>query len=603
MRQNKLKMYVEAYFAERSGIPLNDLVEARAATLNRTAPAGEPPFYFSIQPDGKAVTVEPVRQEQEVKDELALRHSKGDIYSNLLKQRAAHAAEESARYRFESGNIEESLKVHENLYHDIWARTPNHHFLKNSLIMNRIIFMMIALGEVGAMFFLFADFLGLDPMRLGSEVVKHPLIVISTAALAAGFFLSSLVAADKALHSGKRLIWLTALAVVAILIGNMRAIQSAAMHDAGQGVWFLTLLYAVISFMFPLAGAFYAKRASEASQITGPTESAIKRLGEQEGRYTAQLNATVRNKQVADRKLDMITSEYVKHYQNEQETRSRSRRDWELHFRNVEAHLAELRLAYQFWQGWHKRSLSIPKPLRVLAKLTAMAIIALITMSVGVLVAHAGENDYNMQVLCDRSSSMAEYYCTPEQIAEAGDYWAHKADEAGGGEFTVFLIGSGFDDTPVLLSVTYPSRFPGPVMAHKKEWRIAFLQRLKALRLPTNRGSAIAEAIYRVSLRIPRNGETEIYVLSDMREVDDTFNSEVQPPSEQEFLKWLDRKAIRPRFTSTTKVVVSGVHPYSPDNTSRMTTENYDRLVRLWRAVFRKWGVNATISESHNFGE
>jgi hypothetical protein len=207
-----------------------------------------------------------------------------------------------------------------------------------------------------------------------------------------------------------------------------------------------------------------------------------------------------------------------------------------------------------------------------------------------------------MMVLCDRSSSANGYSCTPENIEAAGRMWVQKADEAGGGKFEIFLIDSGFDATPVIFSDAYPAWFPGPITSHKNKWRVEFLHKLKGVHLPTNRGSAIAEAICRCSLRIPRDGETVVYVMSDMREVNDTFNLEKQVPIESEFICWLEANAIMPKFSGSTRVVVCGMHPYSPDGTSIMTAKNYNKLLTLWQAVFRKWGVRATVSEECDFG-
>lgn len=599
----KLKIYIDAYLAERSGIPLNNLVETRIGTLNRTAPPGEPTYYHTVQPDGKTITVEQIRHEQDVKDELALRRGKGDIYSNLLQQRAGQTVEEISRQEIDIRDTGESIRDHRELHGDILTQTPNHHFLKSNGSRDLVFFMVIALGEVSAMFFLFADFFGIDTMKIGSELTKHPLPIISTAFFTVGFFLASLLIADRALHSNKRLVWLLALGGVALLIGNMRAAQLAAMHDTEQGTMFMTLMYSVISFVFPLAAAYYANRWTEASRVTGPTESAVKRLGEQEIRYTEQLNGAMRKREIADQRLTEITDEYVKHYQDEVEAKNRSKRDWEVHHRNVDAHLAELRHAYQFWQGWHARNLSVPTPLKRFVQVAAILFLILAISMIGSRTAHADER-FNMSLVCDRSSSGGSYSCTPEAIVRAGHSWLKRADDKGGGTFEVYIIDT-FDTTKVVFSENYPERFPGPLMANKKRWWNAFDKRLydMAKNLPTNKGSGVAEAIYRASLRIQSDCETEIYVLSDMREVDDTFNFEVSVPTEKQFLGWLDKRAIRPRFTNKTKIMVCGLHPYTPDNTSRMTTENYDRLVKLWRAVFLKWGVNATISENCDFGE
>ena len=77
---------------------------------------------------------------------------------------------------------------------------------------------------------------------------------------------------------------------------------------------------------------------------------------------------------------------------------------------------------------------------------------------------------------------------------------------------------------------------------------------------------------------------------------------EKKVPSEKEFFTWLKAHSIEPDFTQSTMVSICGVHPYSPNQTSPMTTENYERLLKLWNAVFQRWGKEITISETctHN---
>lgn len=241
----------------------------------------------------------------------------------------------------------------------------------------------------------------------------------------------------------------------------------------------------------------------------------------------------------------------------------------------------------------------MPRPLKKLLQITGATVLAVSLSLFGSQKAFA-EGSFNLLTLCDRSCSAGEFSCTPDAIKEAGRLWLEKADEAGGGVFELFLIDKGFDSTNIFLSQSYPERFPGPVTAHKKKWKNDFMQRLseQTKNLPADKGSAIIEAIYRSSLKIPAEGETVIYIMSDMREVNEVFNFERQVPSEKTFSRWLDVKAIKPKFKGTTRFVVCGLHPYTPSDTSRMTTENYARLLKLWQAVFRKWGIEATIKEA-----
>ena len=100
--------------------------------------------------------------------------------------------------------------------------------------------------------------------------------------------------------------------------------------------------------------------------------------------------------------------------------------------------------------------------------------------------AHAHEDSQvHAILLCDRSSSAAEFSCSANTVIGAGRWWA---DEAGlGGSFEVWLIGAGID-IPRLTSETYPEHFRPPVSESKRAWRHAFEARLggEGGTLPTN---------------------------------------------------------------------------------------------------------------------
>jgi hypothetical protein len=121
--------------------------------------------------------------------------------------------------------------------------------------------------------------------------------------------------------------------------------------------------------------------------------------------------------------------------------------------------------------------------------------------------------------------------------------------------------------------------------------------------LPQNGGSAIAEAIYRASLRLPASGNCTIVVYSDLREVNGEFDFERRIPSYVEFRRWLDANGIKPEFPERTSLEVVGISPYSGPNTSRLTAKNYKKTIELWEQVFSEWKVNASISETLNLSQ
>lgn len=222
---------------------------------------------------------------------------------------------------------------------------------------------------------------------------------------------------------------------------------------------------------------------------------------------------------------------------------------------------------------------------------------------VGITPPAQASEGFNLIAICDRSSSAGEYACSKSNLEKAGRLWVEQAGDAGGGTFEVVIIDTGFDSAEIAFSEKYPERFPGPVTLNKKKWTGQFMERLMKTTegLPENKGSAIAEAIYRAFLRISQNGTTRVYILADMRQVNDAFNFERKVPGKAEFIRWLDSKSIKPKFQPGTRLTACGLHPYTLDNTSTMTTENYERLIDLWAEVFSRWGVKADISEVCSF--
>jgi hypothetical protein len=311
------------------------------------------------------------------------------------------------------------------------------------------------------------------------------------------------------------------------------------------------------------------------------------------------MNEATTGRRNAEGQLQEIIQEYTGHYQKTQDERSKLLAQWESFSRWCEAYLAEYRLAYLYWNGRTEKRFVVPKLVKALP---IALILAYLLFFAGCKTVEA-ESSFNLLLLCDRSSSASEFSCTAETIQKAGALWIKRADEEGGGIFEAYLIDNGFDSTTLIFSISYPNRFPSPVTRNKKAWKDDFFRRLseETKKLPTSRGSGIVEAIYRASLRIPDKEKTLFYIASDMREVNALFNFEKKVLSLQEFRQWLESKRIRPKFRDSTQIIICGLHPYTPSDTSRMTTENYERLLHLWLGVFEKWGLKPQISETCNF--
>ncbi len=585
----KAKNHIDAYIAHKGGLALNEFIDIKEKTLKSRAPDGESPFYLSIQPDGSTVRTETVKEEKDISDEQALRKKQGNIYSNLKQRLVTQIIESISQAEMEIRDAATSLNEIRKAHDEILKTTPNHHLLKQDALRSFLVCLLIGLGDAVSLFYLFCDFWGVDLARM---------FFYSTSALFTLFFtfafvVASVLIAHQAL-SKKSFLWFACLAVLAVIIGKMRTVQGAVIEGNAMDNSFWQALYTAISFILPISAAFFFKRWNEISEKTGKVESEIRRLNEQEQACLERLNEANSERQRSLNELDKITKEYVKHYERALSKKERLETAWERHARYVEGYLADLKFAFLFWKGWQSIKTSVSKPVKALIKIATL-------LSIFILFAYPAYADdrFNILVVCDRSSSAQEFSCSSESLEDAGRFWTERADQAGGGSFEVFLVDRGFDTTSVLFSESYPPRFPGPVTVNKKKWKNKFLQNLseKTPSLPVNKGSAIVEAVHRASLRIPDEGETLIYVLSDMREVNKSFNFERQVPSEREFLNWLDRKAIKPKFKDSTKLVACGVHPYTPDNTGKMTTQNYEQLLRLWQAAFDKWGVRASISE------
>ncbi len=595
----KAKIFGETYLAERAGVPLNHLIETKIPVLDQRAPEGYQASLYAVQKDGSLIRTELEQEETAVSDELALRYKMGDAYADFHQQKASSALEDISQHEMRIRDTTDSLQELAGKRSELLENTPDFHYARGESLKNRLIFFLVALGEIGAMFVLFADFFGIDPMRISSETTKHPVAVFSTVFFTIGFFIATLKIAEHVIISNYRWLWFSCLLGIAVLTGTMRAVQANARLETDMNMWFMTLLYTVIGVIFPLAAAYYGKNWEEASQVSKSTDSMQKRLNERAAEHAVRLQEFNQARERSIKRIDQLTSEFVEHYQDAIMKKEKAIRDQDEHRKYVNSYISQLRYAYAFWAGWNARGMSMPKLIKRGMQATALLLLVLIITLSSCHKAHA-EGNFHLLTVCDRSSSGGEISCTSETLRDAGAYWLRKADESGGGIFEVFLIDQGFDTTTLMFSSEYPERFPGPVSSHKKKWQNDFLKRLSAetSSLPTHRGSAVVEAIYRASLRIPDRGETLLYILSDLRQQNRDLNFEKIVPTERDFLGWLARNSISPVFKLSTRIMVCGIHPYTPDQTSRMTTGNYDRLIRLWRTVFTQWGVKASITEA-----
>ncbi|MBZ0221276.1 MAG: hypothetical protein K8I01_12695 [Candidatus Methylomirabilis sp.] len=596
----KAKIYSEAYFAERSGIPLPEFLKAKARALVKHAPQGEPPYYISVQPDGSLLRAEVQDENRDLLDELALRAEMGDKYADTLQRKAQGVIERISTCELDIRATSEAIEDEKDRRNLQVKNTYEIGLKRTEALGSLVLFTILALGEIGAVFTLFADFFGLDPTRLSRAFLKEPTSFLVALLPSFGLFIASLMIAELVLAGKRRNSCIFALGVLAIAIGWMRGKQIFAMQDEiAIGVLLMPFLFSFTAFSFPLAAAFFINKWRAASIAIAKDSAKIRGVDAQEKTYEERLRKRVQHLANSEREFDRLIDEYVSHYQKDQRNKERQKAEWEKYARFTENYLAELHIAYRFWSGWRRSKINQGQSP---GSKYLPAVLIFISL-VGITPPAQASEGFNLIAICDRSSSAGEYACSKSNLEKAGRLWVEQAGDAGGGSFELVIIDTGFDSAELALSEKYPERFPGPVTLNKRKWVDQFMDKLdkKAEGLPKNKGSAIAEALYRASLRLPQSGTIRVYVLSDMRQVSGAFNFEKRVPGKAEFVRWLDSKSIKPKFPPETSLMACGVHPYTPDNTSRMTTESYGKLVDLWTEVFSKWGVKAEISEVCSF--
>ncbi|MBI1912107.1 MAG: hypothetical protein HYS21_08905 [Deltaproteobacteria bacterium] len=595
----KFRVYGEAYLAERSGIPLPEFLKAKARALVKHAPQGEPPYYISVQQDGGLLRTEVQDEGKDMLDELALRAEMGDKYADTLQKKAQGVIERISTCELDIRVTSEAIRDEKHRRNLNIKNNYELHLKRREALGSLILFTILALGEIGSVFTLFADFFGIDPTRLSKAFLKEPTAFLVALLPSFGFFIASLLIAEMVLAGRRRNSWIIALAVLAIGIGWMRARQIFALQDEMTvGAWLMPFIFSFTAFSFPLAAAYFINRWRAASIAIAKDNAKLKGIEALERTYEERLGKNEQHLKQTEKEFDRLIAEYVSHYQKAKRDKERQKADWEKYVRFTENYLAELHIAYLFWCGWKRSAI---REGRSTGKRYLPAFIAFFLVAFSQPALASG--GFNLIAICDRSSSAGEYACSKENLEKVAKLWIGGAGDAGGGSFEVVIIDTGFDSAEIAFSEKYPEQFPGPVTLNKKKWTGQFMERLskKAEDLPENKRSAIAEAIYRASLRISQGGTTLIYILSDMRQVNGAFNFERKVPGKAEFIKWLDSKSIKPKFAPGTRLTACGLHPYTLDNTSTMTTENYERLIDLWAEVFSRWGVRADISEVCSF--
>jgi len=208
----------------------------------------------------------------------------------------------------------------------------------------------------------------------------------------------------------------------------------------------------------------------------------------------------------------------------------------------------------------------------------------------------------NKTVLCDRSTSGAGLACEAEVLRRAADLWFTEVRRYGRGRFEIALIGQDIGDVPVVLSREYPRRFDAPVSQSQEHWRQSLLAAVDsvAARMDSTRGSAIVEAVFRITLRFPTgpNLKNRLVLATDLRQVTPRkWNFERSVPEFSEFAAWIHDAGLDPQFGVLTEIVVCGFHMATPRGTSQMTAKAYRELEALWARLLGQWAPTFKVEE------
>jgi hypothetical protein len=446
----------------------------------------------------------------------------------------------------------------------------------------------LSAGEVVALSVLFADWFGLDIAR-ADVIYRHPVEAFGVLIAATGVFMASVMLALKAVdldHPRAALAAGATLLVGGVGLGWMRGAQ---IPESG---WEQAVIFMAVTIALPVAAAALKRRAAQASAVLGAWRK-LEREGRELGRRMA---LTETQQQVAERELAAVVAEYRKDYMEARAVEARLRNAWLRWLQAAEASLAEHRLAYLARLARAK----VPRAEATALVKTASLLMLLVVAADACAGAHGHERaQVQVILLCDRSSSATELSCSANTVLDAAGWWADEA--ALGGTFEVWLVGDGIDIAR-LVAETYPDRFRPPVSESKRAWRQAFEARIgeQTAALPTNRGSAIAEALWRVSRRLNEAGPGRkvLILASDLRQVTPgAWDFERRVPRPREFLAWLNRTDLTLELGADVELRVCGFHSETPAGTSHSTAASYHRTRALWQQVFKTWGVTARIGE------
>ena len=581
------------------GRPLQIAEETRRNQLLAKAPLSVSPASFQIQPDGEVihVTEDTADDQPDDEDELSLRRLIGQKSIQRILRHVQELGERRSQLILERTEKTAQLDELRSTSRSSMIASGGE-FEHKRRDHKRLIPLMILTALAAILFdaYTLADCVtGLDISNL---LRAEPFSIFTTSVLSLGMFFvqywaAHLFSEEKTTHKISGIFVLVSLALI-LMMFRLNENYGGGMQSSSQmtdflGAFFFLLTVGLALFFHSLFQEFRKIQVwldTHDGDLTARRQTELQLQSE-----TRSIDGRI---QECEREIESDIREFETAHRAEESRKETEAQQSDAFAKRLLARLATFRFGYLM--GERTKKAPALKPV-----LVASIIIPLLFLLFGCGY-YANRGGADCEVITDQSTSVGSYHINSAELAEIGTAWVYDAERMGGGRFEILLVGHSFDDVPVLFSQDYPRRFPAPISESKAEWARQFIARLSALAdsLPQTGGSAIAEAIYRASLRIPDKGKNTIFVYSDLREVNRRFDLERNVPTFAEFADWLKGDGISPVFPKDTRLQVIGVHPYSGPNTSRLTAQNYDKTIRLWEQVFKSWKVKATISEALN---
>jgi hypothetical protein len=351
MFMSKVYSYVDAWFPAKSNVPLERYMEDKLTQfMRKVSLAPGSPYSIETDADGRGRIIDnSTVPEEENEDDgydpvdpfVQIKLEQANIELSALDRRIREQEEGLA-----------SLRDEENVGMDQISQFRS---LRRDSLLALVSFIVLSLGELGAITFFLADWFSIDSSRLISEAKENPLGVGLLVTLGIALFGILLVIATKIVKAKREEKYLECgfyfgiLLACGIVLGVMRSLQIS----RGELNLAVLAVSGLIATGVPIAAAivklWWMESARKLQQIETPIEGLKKQIRES----TARLRELERLRRNAERRRDnLIRSLEISSQRNIQ--RQQTRREQELaSLRLVLAKLSMYRGAYM----WHSRKI------------------------------------------------------------------------------------------------------------------------------------------------------------------------------------------------------------------------------------------------------